>query len=200
VTIDILLFDVDGVLANGRSFSEHLACEHGITAESTAPFFRGRFLDCLVGRGDLRQELAAHLPGWGWPGTVEQFLDDWFTSEHVINELLMTAVRRYRARGIRCYIATNQEQYRTRYIREQMGFADAFDGLFASAEIGYMKHDPAFFAHLLHTLGPVPPSTVLFWDDSATNVATARSVGLCAKVYHGFAAFQQTMATYVPAR
>lgn len=189
--IRVLLFDVDGVLANGEQFGKRLARDYGITAEMTAPFFSGPFLKCLVGNADLKQELTSELAQWGWQGSVEEFLHYWFTSEHVIDEPLVNNVQQFRQQGIRCYLATNQEQHRTTYILHEMGFADTFDGIFSSAYIGYMKHDRAFFEAVLHELDGVKAEEILFWDDSPGNIATAREAGLQAELYSSFGDFQE---------
>jgi len=69
--IRVILFDVDGVLAIGEPFSKHLAQTYGITSDLTRSFFEGRFLECLVGKADLKEELAGLLPAWGWSGSIE---------------------------------------------------------------------------------------------------------------------------------
>jgi putative hydrolase of the HAD superfamily len=120
--IRVLLFDIDGVLANGEQFSKRLARDYGITTEMTAPFFNGPFLECLVGNADLKQELISHLKQWGWRDSVEAFLHYWFTIEHVIDEPLVKLVQQLRQKGIRCCLATNQERHRTAYILHEMGF------------------------------------------------------------------------------
>jgi hypothetical protein len=75
--IKAMLFDVDGVLVDGRSFSKHLAHDYNLTVDTTAPFFRAKFGDCLVGKADLKQELASYLPQWNWKRSVDEFLDYW---------------------------------------------------------------------------------------------------------------------------
>ncbi len=195
--LQVILFDVDGVLANGEAFSKHLARDHGLSREMTAPFFRGPFIECLTGRADLKQLLGSYLQPWGWQSSVDEFLAYWFQAEHCIDEQLMHSVAQFRRQGIRCYVATNQEKYRTAYILEKMGFAEAFDGMFSSAYIGCMKHDLAFFSHVLSSLGDVPAQNILFWDDSLINVATAREVGLHAEVYQNFTDFNQKMFYYL---
>ena len=194
--IRVLLFDVDGVLANGEQFSKRLASDYGVTTEMTAPFFSGPFLECLVGNADLKQELISHLKQWGWQDSVDAFLHYWFTVEHVIDEPLVNRVQQLRQQGMCCYLATNQEQYRTAYILHEMGFANAFDGMFSSAYIGYMKHDKAFFAAVLCELDGVKAEEILFWDDSPGNVATAKEAGLQAELYCNFEDFQHTLSQY----
>jgi putative hydrolase of the HAD superfamily len=189
--IKTILFDVDGVLVRGEPFSYYLERDYGISREKTRAFFKTIFPDCLIGNADLKQELIAHLQQWGWHKPVDEFLQYWFVSEHNIDEALVEHVQQLRQQGIPCYLATNQERYRTAYILEQMGFADKFDGIFSSAHIGYMKPQAAFFEQVIRELGNISTHDILFWDDSPGNIAAAREVGLQAELYTNFADFQQ---------
>ena len=198
----ILLFDMDGVLAIGEPYALQLAREGVVTLEQATAFFEGPFLDCLVGRADLKRELAPYLVAWGWPGSVGDFMAAWFGYENVVNEPLVARIRQLRGRGVPCFVATNQERYRTDYLRAEMGFARECDAVFSSADIGCSKRDPAFFERVLllsrevtgHT--ELAPADALFWDDSAANVAVARSAGLRAEVYTTLDAFDATMRAY----
>jgi len=188
-----LLVDVDGVLAIGPPFSTSLARDYGITPEATTPFFQGRFRDCLVGTRDLKEELEHVLPSWGWYQSVDAFLEYWFTSEHVINTPLVEVIQRFRRRSLDCYLATNQERYRTKYLLRDMGFAKLFDGMFSSADVGCMKHDSLFFTRVIQQLGEPPAEDLLFWDDSPGNVATAGAVGLRAERYLDVDGFERVV-------
>ena len=97
----------------------------------------------------------------------------------------------------RCYLATNQEKYRTAYLLDQIGFGRQFDGIFSSAYVGYVKHDTAFFEHVLRELKNVKVQEMLFWDDQPGNVATARAMGLHAELYSDFADFEKRMSSYL---
>jgi putative hydrolase of the HAD superfamily len=196
--ISTILFDVDGVLVVGDPFSVTLARDHHITLEMTAPFFRyGPFEQCLIGKADLKAEIASHLSEWGWRGSVEAFLDLWFTSSQQVDAPLLAAAQRLRQQGIRCYLATNQERYRAGYLLTQMGLAAQFDGCFASAHIGCLKEHPDFFRTVLRAIPNVQASDILFWDGSPANVAAARAAGLRAEVYTTFASFEQQMRLYL---
>jgi putative hydrolase of the HAD superfamily len=195
--IKVILFDVDGVLSIGEPFSQRLARDYGITREMTSAFFQGRFSECLIGKADLKEELARCIHEWGWRDSVDEFVDYWFRCEHNINEPLVQAIQQLRRQGIRCYIATNQEKYRTAYILDQMGFADQFDGIFSSAHVGCLKHDAAFFMYVLQQLHDVEAHNILFWDDNPGNVATARAVGIQAELYCDLDDFEQKISRYI---
>lgn len=193
--ITTLLFDVDGVLLIGDPWNQDLAPIYGITDEMLRPFFTNAFPACLVGKADLKAELTPYLARWGWPHSTADFLDYWFR-HHTLNTDLLQTIKQLRSSGLKCYLATQQECYRTDYILRELAFAQFFDGTFSSVDIGYMKDDTLFFETLLRDLDGCQPAEVLFWDDSAQNVAVARSAGLHAEVYSTFANFLVTMHMY----
>lgn len=193
--ITTLLLDVDGVLLIGDPWHKELAATHGITDEMLAVFFRNSFQPCLTGQADLKEELAAYLTRWGWPSSVDEFIDYWFC-HYTLNEELLQSVRQLREQGVRCYLATQQERYRTDYLLRTLNFAHLFDGCFSSVDIGYMKSDQRFFATVLRKLDECAPAEMLFWDDHAGNVAVAREMGIQAEVYSDFASFVAKMQDY----
>ena len=125
--ITTLILDADGVLINGESFADALHRDFAVDLAKEKEFFKGPFQECLVGKRDLKESVAPYLPSFGFKGSADEFLAYWFKSEHAINDALMTAVGRLRAAGVRVVLATNQEKYRTDYMLQHMGFADAFD-------------------------------------------------------------------------
>src|SRR5690606_22412374 len=116
--------------------------------------------------------LPPYLEKWGWPHSLDAFVQYWFDAEREVDARLLAAVAHARAEGIRCYLATNQERYRVEYMREQMGFDTHFDGIYSSARLGIKKPEAAFFEAITKELD-VPVDQVMFWDDSQANVDAA---------------------------
>ena len=162
----------------------------------TRGFFNGVFNDCLVGKANLRAVLPAYLSKWGWKSSLEDFIQTWLQTEHIVDERLMATVQALRQKGIICCLATSQEHNRAAYMKMEMGFQDLFDHLFFSCEIGWQKPAPGFYAHIEKTLA-IKKEMILFWDDSLKNVAAARERGWHAEQYTGFEEFENAVRRYV---
>lgn len=182
--IRICIFDADGVIIENKGlFSDYLEKKYSITTSKTYDFFHGVFTDCLIGKADMRKELPSYLSSWGWTKGVDAFINEWFTSEHHINHFLVAIIQNLRKRGVRCYIATNQEKYRTAYLINQMGFEKTFDGVFSSAHLGFKKPHPAFFQSVMDALPGVKRNEIIFFDDTLEHIAQAARFGWQAYLY-----------------
>ncbi len=192
--IKTILFDADGVLFNGEMFGKVLAKEKNIPEESIRDFFTGPFQDAIIGKKDLRDILPPYLAHWKWHGSVDAFMQYWFESEQKIDEALIDYIQKLRARNIHCYVATNQEKNRIEYMLKNVGFADSFDGIFASSHIGHKKPTLQFYEMVVASL-KLKKDQILFWDDSEKNVAAAKHFGIHAHVYTTFDDFMKVMQT-----
>lgn len=195
--IEAILFDADGVLINGREFSFHLEKDYGITREITTPFFTGPFLECLVGKADLKEVLSPYIKEWGWKGSGDEFLEYWFKSEHIIDQDLIKYIQDLRKKGIKCYLATNQEKHRAQYMLDKMGFSTSFDKVYASSHLGHRKPDLEFFAKVMEDLGNIQKEAVLFWDDTPSHIDAAKGFGINAEIYTTFEDFKAKMPQYL---
>lgn len=186
-----VLFDLDGIVIVGRSkyFSHLFAEEKGLALEKVDAFFDNDFKSCVRGTCDLREGVAPHLAGWEWEGTVDEFLEKWFASERTLDAEVIGIIDRLRAKGTKCYIASRQEKYRMRYLLDDVGLADHFDGTFCTSDIGHDKSEPEFWEQVLTEL-QLPAEEILFFDDKQKNVDMARSFGIDAHFYTGIGVLQ----------
>jgi putative hydrolase of the HAD superfamily len=197
MTIQAMLFDADGVVVNPSfQFAKLLTEQYGITREMTRGFFGGVFNECNVGRAELKQVLPPYLEGWGWKGTVDEFVQLWLKTDHVIDMRIVNYISRLRRRGMLCCLATIQEANRAAYMRKEMGFTEVFDRLFFSCEVGYQKPELAYFHAVQQSLA-LEPQELLFWDDYLKNVDAARECGWQAELYITFEEFEERMPTWI---
>jgi len=109
--IKAVVFDVDGVLVvNKEIFSEMYSKKHGIPTSELTPFFTGPFQDCLTGKVDLKTILETEIHRFKHKGTIDEFLEIWFKSEHNIAEDIIDLVKELKHKGLIVAIATNQEE------------------------------------------------------------------------------------------
>lgn len=97
-------------------------------------------------------------------------------------ETMYEMLRRARAAGIRTCLLSNS--WGDGYPREM--FAELFDGVVISGEVGLRKPDLAIFQHALELIG-LPAGECVFIDDIEHNVRAAESLGIAA-VHHSDAA------------
>jgi len=195
--IKVILCDADGMLIKGEMFSVYLAKKYGITTDKTLPFFTGEFQDCLIGKTDLKKVVKKYLESWGWKKSVDDLLKEWFRFEDNIDEKLANHLNLLRKKGIRVYLTTNQEKYRTQYMLDEMGFGKILDGVFSSAYLGYKKPNKEFFEKVMSKLQNVKKSEVLFWDDQQENVNGARRFGFKAELYTNLEDFEDKIKKYI---
>jgi len=174
------------------AFSRLLDRDYGLSLEKTAGFFRGPFNDCLVGKKDMLEVLPKYLDDWGWQGTLQEFIDLWFKSEHVVADNMIAHVDELRKKGIKCYVATNQEKHRANYMLEEMGFKNHFDKVYASAHLGAQKPSEEFFRKILDEI-KLEAENVLFWDDSEEHIEGAKLTGINSELFTDFQNYKKTM-------
>lgn len=129
----------------------------------------------LTGQADLYPLLAGLLARDGRDCTPEDILEVWCRIE--VDDFMLTLVDRVRAAGVVTALATNQQSYRGGYMLANLPYDEHFDHQFHSFRMGLAKPDPAYFTHIVETLG-IAPEEAVFVDDMAVNVRGARRAGL----------------------
>lgn len=192
--IKAIIFDSDGMTNCAEKFSVRFSRDFDIPYDRILPFFLNEFKGCLIGKSDLKEVIKPYLEKWGWRGTVDDLLDYWFAGEVNVDTRVMDAIGKLKQRGIKCYLATNQEKYRTDFMIEQMNYKTIFDGIFSSAEIGRKKPQTEFFQAVLEKIGNPPKDEVMFWDDDQENVDGAKDFGFQSCLYANFDEFKKTIS------
>ncbi|MCC6164431.1 MAG: HAD family phosphatase [Acidobacteria bacterium] len=183
--VSVLLFDLGGVLVDfsglddiqpllpARMAPDALARKWGTCPHSLA-----------YGAGAITtdQFIERFTRDWGITLAPEAFLDAW--QDWVrgwlpsARELLDDLRPRYRLAALSNSNAAHWARL------DALGVLDAFDMALGSQDAGRRKPDPAIFDDMVARLG-VEPASVLFFDDSAANVAAARTRGLHATLVDG---------------
>lgn len=190
----VILFDADGVVIAKRQkyFSDRLVDDFGVTPEDAIDFVKNALSPAMKGKLDLKQELPLYLKKWNIEKSVDEMFDYWWSAENKVNDDVITVVDQLRQKGIKCYLASDQEKNRGIYIMNGMGLRQHFDGAFVSYELGLQKHDKEFFEKVLEEL-KVNPDEVFYWDDDQKNVDIAQSVGITSRYYSDYDSFAEEM-------
>jgi putative hydrolase of the HAD superfamily len=177
MNVRALLFDADGVIQ--RPFGQTEAWRKVLGADGNLDSFLAAVfeaeLPALEGKSDFVKALGSLLQKWRCCGTLNEALQAWTMIE--ADAEIIGMVKALRRAGVDCHLATNQEPYRASYMSETLGYAALFDSQFYSCRLRVVKPSAAYFHEILSAIN-VPAQNVLFLDDSAVNVASARDAGL----------------------
>jgi len=188
----ILILDIDGVvIIGGERFSSRFSRQFNVPYSEVLKFFKNEFKGCVIGTADLKKVIRPYLKKWGWKKSLKSLLEYWFEGESIVNWELISYVRRLRDGGTRCYIATNQERYRSDFIKNIMKLDTMFDGMFFSWEMGVKKPKAKFYKQMIKRLKIDNPKSILFWDDEKENVNSARKLGIGAYIYRNYEQFRK---------
>lgn len=195
-----IIYDNDGMICHSERFSDRYCAEFGIDMSVMAPFFDGPFKQCLVGKADLKEELARVLGLWGWKGSVGELLEYWFSVGATQDEKLFPTVAKLKAQGLVVCLATNQEKYRTEFLKKKFGYEELFDEIFSSAELGAYKNSEKGLARTFEILrdkyGVVEKGEVLYWDDRPGNVEHIKQSGMNGQLFVDYEGFQKKMKEF----
>lgn len=197
---EIILFDVDGVLIRlPHYFSEELENKgYKNVVESLNPFFNGANYLCLEGKADTEKIIMPFLKKFGWKGTAKSHLKQQFQFEsHYLDKNFISLIKRLRKDGVVCYLCTDQEKNRAKFLLNEMNFKNIFDGHFTSCYIGYRKYHDKFWNHVLKRLKKEFPNIknneVVFFDDTQNNIDTALKFGIKAFLFKDRQQFERNL-------
>lgn len=183
--VEAVLWDADGVLQRPPSgWEASMRPVVGHLVDDVEGFLAAAFeAERPALAGDVRwvEVLPVLLEEWGISEAYGEAMAVWLSIEPVVESREL--VQKVRASGVRCYLATNQDEHRGRHMQQHLGYDELMDGAFYSYLLRAAKPEPAYFRAVLDRL-ELAAEAVLFVDDSADNVEGARSVGLRAETWH----------------
>jgi putative hydrolase of the HAD superfamily len=197
----VLVLDIDGVISlaqpgSAQPWHATLTADMGLDYDDLVQgFFRAEFLEVLRGRLDLYVALQDYLESRGLADRLEEFVAYWFDKDCIIDRGVLAQADAWRKRtGGKVYAATNQEHHRVAYLREHAGLDAHFDEIIYSAALGVCKPERVFFTNAQARMGVTVAQSILFADDSATNVDGARMAGWRAMLYRGPESLEKALA------
>lgn len=192
--MEAVIFDCDGMLVDSDRVSDRLMAD-GAPIEEIKQFFSDPFQRCVIGAADLKEELALVKRSWGWKGSVEELCAYWFSPAHNrIDQRYAEIINSLRVRGVRAFVATNNEKYRTRNLIQERGLGAWFDDSFSSSTLGSKKPEARFYDEIISRIG-VPAEEIFYFDDDPGNIKGALACGLDARLHTDFESFQRIMAS-----
>jgi putative hydrolase of the HAD superfamily len=196
VELDWVLFDADGVIqGNRKGWMEELTGWAGPRTEEFLLAIAAADVACLTG-DDFGAAMRDVLREFEISAPLEDVIAPDFWIE--VRQPMLDAVRAVRDLGLRCGLATNQQNLRGSYMRSSLGFDQIFDDQFYSFELGFAKPEAGYFKAIMNRID-VAPDRVLFIDDHEGNVAGARESGIHSELFPvdgGVAALKPILARY----
>lgn len=178
--IQAVIWDLGGVLLRTEDYAPRraLAQRFGMTlADIEAFVFSGESGD-RAQRGEIsieqHWENQRRVLGLS-PAEMQAFQAEFWGGDR-LDVSLVAYIRRLRG-VFKTGLLSNAFSDLRRVITDTWKFADAFDEMVISAEVGLVKPDPSIYLLALERLGVLPEAAV-FIDDFSRNVEGARAVGL----------------------
>lgn len=178
--IKAIIFDVDGVIFKAHDevghylWSSTIKEDLGINSKHFSIIFSEKWEDITRGKIDLTEHLEEIFQDKLFLDlsiSPQNYIKYWLEKDHNVDQDMLKLVERLK---IPCYLGTNQEALRTKYILSTVGHY--FKGCFASHQIGFIKPEREFFQHIENTLS-LAPEEILLIDDTRVNIDGAKNSG-----------------------
>jgi FMN phosphatase YigB (HAD superfamily) len=183
--VSALLFDIDGVLIRHKDyFSEHLE-KNGYqnACKIIDSFYHSNInKDCDRGKLDPLKEIEPYLKNIKWKNSCNEFFIDQFKYEtQYIDYDLLGYINDINTNRLPCYIASNQNQYRKRFLVDKLQIEKVFTKAFFSSDFGYIKPEMDYWDYMYKYLVTKDPmikiDNIVFFDDMYENVESAKKYG-----------------------
>jgi len=112
-----------------------------------------------------------------------------------INKGLLEPVQKLRHQGVKVYFGSNMATTQKVMFWNVLGLKNFGDEIYCSGDLKVAKPEPAFYSRVAEAIG-VTGDSILFFDDSPSNVEAAQRAGWHAYLYTDVATTLQLIETY----
>jgi FMN phosphatase YigB (HAD superfamily) len=197
----VILFDFDGVLLRPPLFFSQKLEQDGY---KNAGYILGEYYTtgdelCNEGKADSKVEILPYLSRIGWESGVDDYLDQMFNYEkEYLDKNLMRLIVSLRSAGFKCFLCSDQEKERAKFIMDTMGLSKSFDGSFISCNLGYRKIHDKFWEKVLEIIRElvpdIQPSEIMYFDDASKNLTEAATFGIRATLFENYDQVKETVS------
>ena len=119
----------------------------------------------------------------GWKkSTTHYFKEKFLFESSYLDKQLLEYIARIRDEGIKCFLATDQNKYRSKFLLNELGFNKKFDGHFISCNLGYRKIHQQYWEKVINNLKQknisIKEHMIFFFDDMECNLQIAKENGI----------------------
>lgn len=179
MTIKAVFFDLGGVIVRTEFYTprQQLADRLGLDFDdlNKLVFDSETGIQATMGTITSLQHWEAVMKRLKRPYEEMTAIRDEFFAGDIVDRTLLDYIRSLRGKYKTGLISNAWGDLRDYIVREK--FADAFDKLIISAEVGVMKPDAQIFQIALEQFG-VSPKEAVFVDDFPVNIAGCEKVGI----------------------
>jgi len=188
--IKAILWDIDGVIIRHiEYFDEWLKKENYNNPRNIINEFRTTGINNACDEGNLNplDAIKPFLDRIGWKKTSEEYFKlQYEYEEKYIDIELLKKIQEIRNIGVKCFIASNQNNFRKNHLMQKLEIQKNFDGSYFSCDFNAVKNDDKFWILLKQDIKSKYKNlifeNVLFLDDMDININKAMKYGINGKI------------------
>lgn len=181
-----ILFDIDGVLIDPpHYYSKTLELEGYEDACNILNNYYSSNNDkqCCVGSLKIEDCIKPYLEKLSKSLSVKDYLRQQYDFEKdYLNHDLIENIKSIKSKNIKCFLATDQNTHRAKFLLNELGFIDHFDGYFISCYLGFRKVQQGFWdktiSKIKEQIQNIKLNEIAFLDDRTPNIELANKNGI----------------------
>lgn len=198
--IKAIIFDVDGVLLQMPYFFTQELQERGYknAVEIMNEYYRNENTLCAEWKTKAIECISPYLEKIWWDKWAEEYFSEQFQFEAEYVETSLTSIiPKLQELWIKCYLWTDQEENRAKFLLEWLDFQNILDGYFISCYVWSRKCFSQFWDYVKEILWEqwIQKEEIVFFDDLQSNVDVADKQWIQAFLFTDIEHFRKDLDT-----